>query len=374
MSVWYKQGTVSLTNGSKNVVGAGTNWVTVGIVSPGDVFIDAGLNLYEITTVTDDGNIVLATNYTGVTGAVLTYSVIRMQHVSFTTAGLASNLAALQVNWQTREDEIKAWLAGVAGGGASSDGKYPLTDATGVTYQIKCPAQIQAEADALIASINGVATTDVNNEVVERLSYEGVVNGVATTDVNNEVVERLSYEGVVNGVATTDVNNEVVQLPAGAAAEVVASRPTAVKKADGSWVDLGGCFLQYPSNRAVASLSVWVSYGAMNLVGTAPQGVTANLGAGNFTIDAAGTYLVYFYVRVFRNGVSASMHIAIDQSSVGNIAYCGATSLQSYTNISCQAVKTFAAGTVITPMLQVTSSAPYFGIAPTNAFGIVRIK
>jgi len=86
--------------------------------------------------------------------------------------------------------------------------------------------------DRYFGVANGVATTDVNNDVVERLSYEGISNGVATTDVNNDVVERLSYEGISNGVATTDVNNEVVQLPVGAAV----ANSNALLQAGGAWV------------------------------------------------------------------------------------------------------------------------------------------
>lgn len=74
MSTWYRTGTVSVTNGSKNVVGTGTAWSVM--ISIGDVFTLDNSVLYEIQTITDDLHIVLDRNYQGSTATNQTYTII----------------------------------------------------------------------------------------------------------------------------------------------------------------------------------------------------------------------------------------------------------------------------------------------------------
>lgn len=74
MSTWYRTGTVSVTNGSKNVVGTGTAWSVM--ISVGDVFTLDNSVLYEIQTITDDLHIVLDRNYEGATETDQTYTII----------------------------------------------------------------------------------------------------------------------------------------------------------------------------------------------------------------------------------------------------------------------------------------------------------
>ena len=71
---WYRTGTVSVTNGSKNVVGTGTAWSVM--ISVGDVFTLDNSILYEIQTITDDLHIVLDRNYEGTTATDQTYTII----------------------------------------------------------------------------------------------------------------------------------------------------------------------------------------------------------------------------------------------------------------------------------------------------------
>jgi hypothetical protein len=70
----YSEGTVTVTNASTAVVGAGTTWSTN--VSAGDVFRRANdTETYTIATVTDDTNIVLDRAYVGVTGSAKSYDI-----------------------------------------------------------------------------------------------------------------------------------------------------------------------------------------------------------------------------------------------------------------------------------------------------------
>ena len=63
---WYKTGTVTVTNGSPTVTGAGgTLWVDAGTLNAGDVMSLPDGNLYEIQSINSNSGITLASNYLG---------------------------------------------------------------------------------------------------------------------------------------------------------------------------------------------------------------------------------------------------------------------------------------------------------------------
>lgn len=154
MGVWYRSGTVSVTNGSKNVVGVDTYFTLNAAV--GDVFTLGGDTIYEIEAIADDTHLTLVTPYLGVTAAAQSYSVIR-NFTGTTNATLASKLTTLLNAWQSREDEFRAWVGGTATGGPNSDGYYPLTDAVGISYSVPCPAKIRTIAALYAGDAAGTA-------------------------------------------------------------------------------------------------------------------------------------------------------------------------------------------------------------------------
>ncbi len=82
---WVSQGTVSVTNGSAEVVGAGTNWF--GALQNGWGFVGPDGRAYEVLTVNSATSLTLRSNYQGSTASAQTYSV-------FPTSSLESDLAA----------------------------------------------------------------------------------------------------------------------------------------------------------------------------------------------------------------------------------------------------------------------------------------
>src|SRR3546814_4573132 len=64
---WYKTGTVSVTNGSVNVVGAGTAFIEN--VLAGDAFRGPDDRVYEVAAVVSATQLTLASNYGGATAA-----------------------------------------------------------------------------------------------------------------------------------------------------------------------------------------------------------------------------------------------------------------------------------------------------------------
>ncbi|MDX8400648.1 MAG: hypothetical protein R8K20_10440, partial [Gallionellaceae bacterium] len=157
----------------------------------------------------------------------------------------AAQLSTLLSNWQGREDEIATWLAGVANGGAGSDGQYPLTDAAGVTIQVNCPAQMQADVDAKIA-------------------------------------ETTAKEGQPNGIATLDANGELPALPSGAATAVAG----ASLFQDGTWAAPNIKAERLPDDY---QLQVW-----SDELKTGNYDVRLTVAQGNLAVD-------WYYVEVIRH-------------------------------------------------------------------------
>lgn len=72
----YQTGTVSVTNGSSTVTGAGTAWASN--ANTGDLFAVEGDGvLYVIASVGGNGQITLAANYAGSTAGAASYAISR---------------------------------------------------------------------------------------------------------------------------------------------------------------------------------------------------------------------------------------------------------------------------------------------------------
>ncbi len=142
---WYREGTVSVTNGSKNVAGVDTLWETQ--ISEGDLFTLDGNHFYEVETVTSNTALVLKTAYQESTASAQSYAIIR-NFTSSVNAKLAARLSDLLNRWHTREDEWYAWHNGEVDGevtdpaGQPELGMYPFTDPDGSIVWIDCPAKM----------------------------------------------------------------------------------------------------------------------------------------------------------------------------------------------------------------------------------------
>lgn len=103
-TAWYRQGLVSVTNGSTKVSGNGTKFLTAGI-NPGASFrIDArGDYACEVAEVVSDTELRLAMPYYGQSATNQTYSIDR-NHQSTMLADLSSRLARAQGCWEGRYD------------------------------------------------------------------------------------------------------------------------------------------------------------------------------------------------------------------------------------------------------------------------------
>lgn len=110
---WYKTGTVSVTNGSQAVAGAGTAWF--GALRAGWGFVGPDGRTYEIDTVSSATSLTLATAYQGATASAQNYS-------AFPTNALDQSLATAI---QQLIDDYQA-VADGAGEGKFPDGTPAL--------------------------------------------------------------------------------------------------------------------------------------------------------------------------------------------------------------------------------------------------------
>ena len=174
---WYRTGTVAVTNGSPNIVGTGTLFLSQ--ASVGDIFVGPDLALYEVTAVPDDLNFAVkqlggAAAYAGATLSAQNYAIIR-NFTSTLPAQLAASLAALMASYHVTLDELVAWLSGT--------GTVEVHDAVGNVYNVKTPAQLEAEwGGRLSKSVAGGAevvltTAEAGNLIIE-------LTGTLTANIN----------------------------------------------------------------------------------------------------------------------------------------------------------------------------------------------
>lgn len=170
----YRAGTVSLTLGSRAVVGVGTEFGSK--ASPGDILVLDGSALgtycYEILSIESDTELTLDVDaLETVSGAG--YVIIR-------SVSTANNLYLMRKIDEFLKDrqrtllEMVDWLSGTPGGGPDADGKYPLTDRYGVTTKVLAPAALEAnlqenidQVDQLVTDLGGLAQAVSDAEAAE---------------------------------------------------------------------------------------------------------------------------------------------------------------------------------------------------------------
>ena len=111
---WYKTGTVTLTNGSAEVVGSGTTWGD-GTIAPGDSFSLVDTNgaavepHYEVAEVADDTHLMLTVPYGGASASGVKYALWNLA-AEHTTPYLSSLVAALVQKFKTVSSDIIGYV------------------------------------------------------------------------------------------------------------------------------------------------------------------------------------------------------------------------------------------------------------------------
>jgi hypothetical protein len=135
-----------------------------------------------------------------------------------TNTQLATQIATLLQQWNAREAEMSAWMAGAPDGGANSDGRFPLTDASGNSYltpsllklvdMVSGPAALAGAAQLLseaardvalsaqtAAAINSAASATARLAAVAAQNLAEMYSLNAAADAANAQVFRDQAEG-----------------------------------------------------------------------------------------------------------------------------------------------------------------------------------
>lgn len=124
----YRQGTVTLENGSATVTGALVSWLDN--VKEGDLFIDlATWNLGEVLSVDSASSITLKDNWAGTGGSSRAYAIFRFSRLWFAGGDLALALALYNSNRPTFIP-----TTGVPSDAVGGDGNIAVDAAAGIFY------------------------------------------------------------------------------------------------------------------------------------------------------------------------------------------------------------------------------------------------
>ncbi|EDY5134248.1 phage tail protein, partial [Salmonella enterica subsp. enterica serovar Thompson] len=110
--MWYREGTVTFTNGSNTLTGTGTFWnVTSNGVLPGMIVIGPDNKLYEIKRVQSDTSLTLVEEYTGETQTDVPCRIITTYEGDLTQ--FSARFTALMTRMSTDSKAMRNWLTAV---------------------------------------------------------------------------------------------------------------------------------------------------------------------------------------------------------------------------------------------------------------------
>lgn len=134
--MWYREGTISFTQGSNIVTGAGTAWnVTANGVLPGMIVIGPDNKLHEIKRVDSDTSMVLAEPYAGETQADVLCVIITTYEGDLTQ--FSARFTALMTRMSADSKAMRSWLTALD--------EVTLEAADGTEIKVKSLLQIVNE-------------------------------------------------------------------------------------------------------------------------------------------------------------------------------------------------------------------------------------
>jgi len=180
---WYKAGTISVVNGSPNIVGSGTDFLT-GKVQIGSALTTVDNAVYEILTVNSSTSITLASNYEGSSVSSAVYDIIPTQSL---VAELVSEVTELIADFTA----IRQNVGLVTDGTEAAPSIGFINDLDNGLYRVS------ADSWALVAGASTVASIGTTGLVVPNVFTSTLATGAApfvvasTTKVSNLNVDLL---------------------------------------------------------------------------------------------------------------------------------------------------------------------------------------
>ncbi len=203
---WQKTGTVSVTNGSPVVTGSGTNWVAS--LQAGSGFVGPDGKTYEVSAVSSNTALSLATDYDGPTAAGQSYS-------AFPTQSLAHELTtALQTligNYQSIYDKAGQGLfengtSAAAGIGFDADRDTGLSRLSSNTLSLIAGAVEQLRLTGGKASGAAVQSSQVDADPNKLMKVGGFGLGGYTAPAPEADLDNLGAFGGIFHVDSVGAN------------------------------------------------------------------------------------------------------------------------------------------------------------------------
>lgn len=228
----YKTGTVSVTNGSAEVVGVGTSWGSQ-MIHAGDIFSltdAAGAAVsphYEILTVTNETHLTLSVNYGGVTASGKNYMIWNLTGES-TTAYLHTLVAALVQKFKNIITDATSYLT------QTLAAKTAAEEARDDAQTAKNTA---VSASGTATSAKTAAIDAKNAAVTAKTAAETAKTGAEAAKTGAESAQTAAQTSATNAAASaTQAANSASQVPIASLLPAVGQVPKA--GADGK-IDLG---------------------------------------------------------------------------------------------------------------------------------------
>lgn len=219
--MWYRSGTITVTNGSATVTGSGTSWISNAAV--GEALSAPDGKLYEITNIASDTSLTIGSTYLGATAAAQAYVIIPSQSYIRDLAQQAAELVASYAS-----------IASNAGTGKFGDGtlatpavRFASDEDTGfyrsaaneVTFVAGGVAQFRYNTTGLVFLGSGGGgivnlTTTGNTTLGDAAADTVTINGTPTINAPTAIVAnsatnalRITQTGTGNALLVEDSAN-----------------------------------------------------------------------------------------------------------------------------------------------------------------------
>ena len=219
---WYKTGTVNVTAGSRVVTGVGASVDFKSFVLQGEAFVGPDGNYYEIFSVPEKSEIVLARDYEGPTQSSQKYSIAPVQGYQYELARRAADLIDKHGILSDRTDELTVTLESgrIAAEAAVTNAQQLMTEAR----DAKNAAAASATAAANSASYAAGKASDANASAIasEASRADSAVSASnSATSANNASASATSAAGSAS-TATTRAGQALTSETNAANSETVA--------------------------------------------------------------------------------------------------------------------------------------------------------
>jgi hypothetical protein len=197
----YATGTIGVTNGSPNVVGTGTAWLTRGITA-GQLLSIGGV-VYDIAGVTGDTALTISPNYGAATGSGFAYSIRR----AFDGGATLSETSIVHATISKGDLYVAGTYCG-AGDGTAVPAVIKVTDVFGtpVTTYLTAKADLTGSLDEItsLLSISGIKVLQDGRVVISgnksTLFFSSNLNQAVWTTSPGGEVDVTMIEGTINAL------------------------------------------------------------------------------------------------------------------------------------------------------------------------------